>query len=214
MNLAACRVLIRAPETGVWYRAVRTKHWQTALQTEQSARHPSRYNEGPTAIRPFEVLYLAEDHEVALFEVEALLGSPFADGNGTLLPNPRHSWLILNVRIRLQQVASLARVSQQALIATTAQELTGDWRGYQRRQPHDSVPEPTGTAPTQELGQALFGVRGLEGFHTLSARRPSRMILVVFPEKLLSGSEIIFSDDGGNTHSIKPRTRRKRRRSP
>jgi len=211
MNLAACRALVRGPETGVWYRAVRPRHWQTALQTEQTQEHASRYNEGSTAIRSFEVLYLAENHEVALFEVEALLGSPYGDGNGILLPNPRHSWLILNVRVRLQRVADLTRVSQQTLLSTSAQELTGDWQGYQRRQPHDSVREPVGTAPTQVLGQALFGIRGLEGFRTLSARRPARMILVVFPEKLLQGSAIEFSDDVGNTHRIEPRRKRRRR---
>lgn len=211
MNLAACRELTRGPETGVWYRAVRTKHWKTALQTEQTKDHPGRFNEGPQAIRPFEVLYLAEDHQVALFEVEALLGSSFSLGNGIMLPNPRHSWLILNVRVRLRSVADLTRVSQQTLLGTTAQELTGDWRGYQQRQSHDSVHEPVGTAPTQALGQALFRVRGLEGFRTLSARRPSRMILVVFPEKLLQGTEIEFADDQGNTHRITPRPRRQRR---
>lgn len=213
MNLATCRSLTRGPETGVWYRAVRTMHWQTALQTEQSKNHASRYNEGATAIRPFDVLYLAENHEVALFEVEALLGSPFADGNGILLPNPRHTWVILNVQVRLQGVADLTRVSQQTVIGTTAQELTGDWRGYQRRQSHDTVSEPMGTAPTQTLGQALFGVRGLEGFRTISARRPARMILAVFPEKLRLGSEIIFADDAGNTHAIRPLPGKKRRSS-
>jgi hypothetical protein len=159
------------------------------------------------------VLYLAEDHQVALFEVGALHGHPLPEGNGMLLPNPQQAWLLLNVRVVLQKVADLTRVSEQTLLSTTAQELTGDWRGYQKRQPHDSVNQPVGTAPTQALGQALFAVRGLEGFRTISARRPSRRILVVFPEKLLPGSEIEFADGMGHTHRIEPRPKR-RRRSP
>ena len=38
---------------------------------------------------------MAEDHNVALFEVGALLGSPLPGSH--YLPNPRHTWLILNV---------------------------------------------------------------------------------------------------------------------
>jgi hypothetical protein len=212
MNLAACAALSRGPETGVWYRAIQPRFWQTALQTAQSKLIPSRYNEGASAIRPFEVLYLAEDHQVALLEVGAMFGPLFPPaGDGLLIPNPLQAWTILNVRVTLQRVADLTRVSEQTLISTTAQELTGDWDGYQRRMPTDSVNQPVGTAPTQALGQALFAIRGLEGFRTLSARRPARMILVVFPEKLLAGSEIEFSDGMGGTHQIRPRPKRRRR---
>jgi hypothetical protein len=183
-----------------------------ALQTAQTKTFASRYNEGRKALVPFEVLYLAEDHLAALFEVRAIVGDPYLRSGAVQLPNPRHAWIILNVRVQLREVADLTRVSQQKLIETTAQELTGDWEGYEERQPGDSVNQPTGTAPTQDLGQALYSTPGLEGFRTISARHPSRMLLVVFPEKLHQGSQITFEDTaGGRTHTIKPATRRRRR---
>jgi hypothetical protein len=107
-----------------------------------------------------------------------------------VLPNPQQAWLILNVRVTLRQVADLTPVAAQTLLGMTAQELTGDWEGYQVRQPHDSVPQPVGIAPTQALGQALFAVPGLEGFRPVSARLPSRIALVVrFPVRPVFRSE-------------------------
>jgi hypothetical protein len=41
--------------------------------------------------------------------------------------------MVLNVDVQLQAVADLTQESQQQLLETTAQELTGDWRGYQQR---------------------------------------------------------------------------------
>jgi len=70
------------------------------------------------------------------------------------------------------------------------QELTGDWRGYQLRGPTTTVTNPTGIAPTQDLGAALYGVPKLEGFRTLSAKAPYQEILVVFPQKLEPGSKV------------------------
>lgn len=86
MNLSNCGTLRTTPQTGTWFRAIQPQHQPTALQTSHSSRIPSRFNEGNNA---FEILYLAEDHLVALFEVQALLGSPFAPG--TYVPNPYQS---------------------------------------------------------------------------------------------------------------------------
>jgi hypothetical protein len=86
-------------------------------------------------------------------------------------------------------------VSQQNLIETTAQELTGDWRGYQQRAAaRSSIQEPVGTAPTQDLGEAVFGVPGIEGFRALSAKLAYHRNLVVFPAKLFKGSRLEFRD--------------------
>jgi len=213
MILRACSALKVGPETRVWYRALEPGYLPTALRTAQTKIYPSRYGAGANALRPFEVLYLAEDHQVALYEVRALLGAPFAKAGVVVVPNPLKPWTILNVRVTLQKIADLTRASEQDLLDTTAQELTGDWEGYQERKPHDSVNKPVGIAPTQALGQALYDLPDLEGFRTISARLPARMILVVFPAKLLPGSEIVFSDGAGHTHRIKPRLKR-RRRSP
>jgi hypothetical protein len=200
MNLSACGSLATAAVTGIWFRALDPHFWPTALQTAHSRSNASRFNAGPLAGTPFEMLYLAEDPQVALFETGALLGSPSQIGGA--FPNPRLTSAILNVRVQLQRVADLTVAVQQRLLETTAQELTGDWEGYQLRGPRTSVSEPVGIAPTQELGAALFQVPGLEGFRTLSARVPYCMTLVVFPQKLQPGSSVEFSHPTLGTHAI------------
>jgi threonine dehydrogenase-like Zn-dependent dehydrogenase len=79
---------------------------------------------------------------------------------------------------------------------------TGKVSSYHVRSRRHSVSAPTGLAPTQELGAALHGVAGLEGFLAVSARVPYNQNLVVFPKKLLSGSQISFTDPSGRHHSI------------
>lgn len=200
MNLAACRLLAAAAETGIWYRAIDPQHWPTALQTSHTVLDPSRFNPGPLVSPGIETLYLAEDLQVALFEAEALLGS--ATRPGGVLPQPRLAWTLINVQVRLQKVADLTVVAAQDLLGTTAQELTGDWEGYQLRSRRTSVREPVGLAPTQELGAALYAVPNLEGFRTLSARVPYAMNLIVFPQKLLPGSRVEFAHPALGTHTI------------
>jgi hypothetical protein len=203
MNLGACSSLRTGPETAVWYRAVQTAHWPTALATAHTVRSPSRFSPARSAAPAFPVLYLAENHLVALYEVEALVGSPWP--GGVMLSAPLRAWIILNVRVVLQQVADLCDVGEQTKLDTTAQELTGDWRSYMFRSSLTPVAGPTGPAPTQDLGQAHYGVPGLEGFRTPSARWPTHRNLVVFPDKLRRGSSIVYSDPAtGQTHTIQP----------
>jgi hypothetical protein len=118
------------------------------------------------------------------------------------------------VSVVLHQVADLTQVSQQNLLQTTAQELTGDWKGYQyRTAPTATIQAPTGTAPTQDLGEALFSIAGLEGFRTLSAKLPYHRNLVVFPEKMFKGSRLEFRDDNAKLLQVidgtVPRTARR-----
>lgn len=194
MNLAACSSLATSVESGTWYRAIQPQHWTTALQTAQTQVFPTRFNAGAIASPQFQVLYLAENQLVALFEVQALLGSPYP-GRGGYFPQPRQAWAIINVDMNLQEVANLTYIAAQQSIRTTSQELTGDWYGYQQRSATTaSVGQPTGIAPTQELGAALYNVPDLEGFRTLSAKVPDQMILVVFPRKLQSGSWVRFEN--------------------
>jgi hypothetical protein len=195
-----CASLALTIENAVWFRAVEPQFWQTAPQSAQTTGRPSRFNPGPSVRPPFETLYLAEDPQVALFEAGALLGSPSRPGGA--LPQSRLAWAILNVGVRLHKVADLTVVSQQHLVETTAQELTGDWEGYQLRGPRTSVSEPVGIAPTQELVAALYQIPELEGFRTLSARVPYSMVLVVFPQKLQPGSSVEFSHPTLGTHAI------------
>jgi hypothetical protein len=132
--------------------------------------------------------------------VEALLGSI---QKGQVIANPAQAWLTVNVHIQLQRVADLADVTGQRQLGTTAQELTGDWEGYQLRTHSASVPRPVGAAPTQTLGEALFSIPDLEGFRVVSARIPTQMNLVVFPTKLLKGSRLAYQDSAtGKTHAL------------
>jgi hypothetical protein len=201
MNLSQCAALQHGLLTGIWYRAIQPQFWTTALVTHQTRVIPSRFNVGATATPQFEILYVSENHLVALFEVQALLGSPAHPGG--IIPHPRQAWTVLNVDVQLQTVADLTHESQQQLLETTAQELTGDWRGYQQRSPATSVSQPVGVAPTQSLGAALFAVPGLEGFRTLSAKLPYYSNLVIFPQKLQPGSQVVFSDPAtGRRHVL------------
>jgi hypothetical protein len=192
VNLGACRRLASIPETGTWYRAVRLAHLTTPINTAHTKATPSRFSAGPSAGPPFEILYLTETPQVAQFEIGALAGDPLVVG-GTL--NAPGSFAIVHVKVVLQRVADLTLVSQQDLIETIAQELTGDWRGYQHRSAAAaSIREPVGPAPTQDLGEALFAVQGIEGFRTLSAKLPYHRNLILFPEKMFKGSRLEFLD--------------------
>jgi len=107
MNLAACGALPRRPETQVWFRALEPQFWTTSLATAQTAVIPSRFNAGANATPPFEILYLAENPLVALFEVQALFGTPTQPGG--VFPHPRQAWITVNVTVQLQAVTDLPR---------------------------------------------------------------------------------------------------------
>jgi RES domain-containing protein len=162
----------------------------------------SRWNAG-SLLDPadqFAALYFGDSPLVAQFEVGAMLGSLTPGGN---MPNPGQSnFVILNVRIILHDVIDLTEVtSTQIPLETNAQELTGDWRGYRSRRRHTAVSEPTGIAPTQELGKALFAT-GTEGFRAISAKVPYQKTLTVFTDNLRTGSSLTFTDPSGNTYRI------------
>ena len=189
MNLANCAKLTLTREASVCYRAIQTAYLGSALSVAHTAHSPSRFSNPQPLLPGPQYLYLAEDASVALFEVEALFGGVWSPGN--IVPNPRVAWTILNVRVNLGSVADLSDVSQQSLLDTTVQELTGDWRGYQLRATMGgSVVAPTGSAPTQDLGAALFQVPGLEGFRTVSAQVPYRKTLVIFPQRIAHGNYV------------------------
>ena len=89
----------------------------------------------------------------------------------------------------------------QSSLTTTVQELTGDWIGFDYRKFYTPVTGPTGIAPTQHLGLALFRT-GIEGFRATSARLGWHKTLVVFPDNLKKGSSITYSESGTVIHSI------------
>jgi hypothetical protein len=196
VNLAACAALPRTPENKVWYRLVQPHRLSTALGSAHTRLKVSRFNAGhlQPAQEQFATFYLADDPIVGQFEAGAVLGSMAPGG---YMPHPRLSFVCLNVHIILRDVVDLTEIAAaQVPLATTAQELTGDWRGYSERTKSSPLPHPTGIAPTQELGRAIF-LTGIEGFRTISAKVPDHRIIVVLPENLQLGSSLVFSDPSG-----------------
>src|ERR1700722_7376380 len=102
MKLAACGTLKRLPENQVWYRAAQPQYFATALATAHTSTVPSRFNTGTPAHPTFRVLYFSENHQLALFEVEAMFGSPHRK---IIVPNPRQARMVLNIQVTLQEVA-------------------------------------------------------------------------------------------------------------
>lgn len=190
MKLAACKRLALEPIRGTWYRAIARKHWKTALQTAQTSKVITRFNAGKAAVTPFEILYLAENSIVALYEVGAVFGPP-----EQAIANPHQSKVVpIDVHVLLRSIADLTDPNSQRSLDVSTQELTGNWEIYS-----------PGEAPTQRLGAALFATENLEGFLTVSAKIPRCRNLIVFPEKLLKGSRIEFQDDiTKKTHVIEP----------
>jgi hypothetical protein len=115
------------------------------------------------------------------------------------VPNPRRGYVILNVRVHLREVVDLTDVpGAQHLLDTTAKKLTGDWDGYGQRGSTRPVPlsAPSGLAPTQELGEALYRT-GVEGFKAISAKIPTHRTLMVFPQNLSPASYLEYQDQNG-----------------
>lgn len=194
MNLSQCRHLRRQALHGTWLRALHPKHLANPLSTAHTPTHTTRYNPGTPADPAFEILYLAEDATVALFEVQALLGSAYP--GATFVPNPAGGpWTLIAVHVHLQAIIDLTRSTAISRIKTSVQELTGDWRGYALRNPARPRGGISGSdVPTQLLGRRLQRLRGLEGFVAHSARIATRKNLMVFPRKLLAGSSLRYQD--------------------
>jgi hypothetical protein len=183
MNLSAVAEIPCRPVVATWYRAIKPQHLASALNYSHARLAASRYCAGPVAAEPFDILYLAETPEVVLFEVEAQFGSPSVPGG--VVANPSGSWIIINSQVQLSKVADLTdAVRTPEILATTAQELTGDWKGYSLRSDRTSVSAPVGIAPTQALGAALYASGAFEGFLAISAKMPYQKVLGVFPNRM------------------------------
>jgi RES domain-containing protein len=202
VNLRACRSLPTSALTGTWYRAIDLRFWRSLLSTDHTASAPGRFNAGNPRRPGFEILYLSENHQVALFEAGALIGSALP--GRTFVPNPKGHWVIINVQAQISRIADLTQLSERRLIDTSVQELTGDWQGYTLRDSHEKLVAPYWTnVPTQRLGRALYQVRGLQGFVTYSTPVPVGRNLVIFPRKLRRGSFVRFENPiTGDTHTI------------
>jgi RES domain-containing protein len=187
MKMDQVTLLPRRAIGGHWFRAIKPKYAGRPLDLAYTADHWSRYSPGiDAAHRPFETLYLAEDPIVALREVEAIYGSV------RLVPNPIDAWCLFPYQLALNAVVDLTDATSLALISTSLQEITGRW----------GPPfYPRGTAPTQQLGEAVFRQDDTQGIVFPSARAGG-INLVVFPEKVTGTAWIRCKDAGGVEYRI------------
>jgi hypothetical protein len=203
MNLSQCQNLQRRPLHGTWIRALHPKYFANPLSAAHTPTQASRFSPGTLADPAFEILYLAEDTTVALFEVQALLGSAYP--GGIFIPNPAGgAWTLVDVQVSVQAIVDFTRSTSLKRIQTSFQELTGDWRAYALRNPMRPSGGSHGSdVPTQMLGRRLERIRGLEGFLSYSARVATQRNLMIFPHKLLSGSQLRYRDPAtGNWLSL------------
>jgi hypothetical protein len=192
MNSSPRRVgkLPLSPLVGTYWRAIpaAVARQGRLLSTAHAHGRRNRFNPGPLAKKAFALIYLAKTRLVAAFEVRALFGNPTRPGGWVANPASRYAYF--RVKVNLSAVVDLTDPHTHGALATTAQELTGDWQGYEWRRWFGSVRSPVGRAPTQELGEALHSHGGIEGFLTLSAVVPFPENLVIFPGRLRADSFI------------------------
>jgi hypothetical protein len=74
MRIAGCSKLVLHPLTGNWFRALNLKHWNSRLRSEHSRTCRSRFSAASHASPLYRILYLGENHQVAIYEVGALPG--------------------------------------------------------------------------------------------------------------------------------------------
>lgn len=199
MNLSKCGAVPRVPVRNTWYRAVNPKYLGTALSTGHTTTTPSRFSSSSLATPGFEILYLAENPMVALFEARALFGSPSMPGG--VVPHPSRPLVTFPITVALSSVADITDAASAAGLDTNAQELTGDWRTFSTRSAPVSAPAPhTGLPPTQALGIALYSLPGLQGLISFSATLPDYRILAIFTDRLKGTTDFIeysYHDEHG-----------------
>src|SRR4051812_33032323 len=177
MKVSGCGKLSLSPLTGHWFRALNLKYWKSRLATNHTTIYRSRFSAATPASPLYRLLYLGENHQVAIYEVGALLGDP-----NSPISSPRGSWVLMSMQVRLHRIADLSDPAQQKHIATNDQEPAGVWANS------------PGMAPTQQLGAALYAHPGLEGFVFPSSKAGSRN-LALFMDKLDGKSSVNFRNE-------------------
>jgi RES domain-containing protein len=194
LNIEKCSLLTSRPETGTWFRAIPPYLSPKAIETAHSKIRPSRFSFcNPESPGP-EILYLAENHQVALYEVEALYGS-----SSSPVPNPAASFAAVAVKVSVQSAVDLTDFMQTAALQTSLQELTGNWRSYAQRARAACAHAHPPCAPTQELGKALYEREDIEGFIAFSAK-------AIFPGRLNgqnSWVEYNYIEANGDAKSVR-----------
>jgi RES domain-containing protein len=168
VNITRCSSLTQTGIHGTWYRAVDPRFLASALSTVHTATTPSRFSPARGAAAAFEILYLAENPMVALFEARALFGSPSTPGG--LVPHPSRPLVTLPIVVSLGAVADLTDPAEATLIETNAQELTGEAMPPGFRQ--SALLHRTPECLRPELGYHALRLGLVSGFRELFSNAP------------------------------------------
>jgi len=170
------------------------------------AAGPTRFNPGSLASSAFETLYLALDESTALLEKRVQFGDPSASPIAMVVNTEKQKrTTLIDINVNLRDVVDLTNLSGHQLLATNAQEITGDWHGYELRgRPGVVLDQPVGLAPTQILGQELFHAPGIEGIKAISAKNPTTCCLIIFTEKLTRPGSLAWDDPNTGTRERYP----------
>lgn len=168
--------------SGDWSRAMPTRSTYSPVSFPPAGRSHGRFKDRASA---YSLIYLADERRVALLEVNALLHSPMFAANPFSVPYSVHT-----IRVTDLEVLDMTEEPHQVDFDTTAQELTGDWRGYRDRgntatpakaaRPALTAPAFPPPAATQRLGEWVHANTELDGILAVSARFATQSILVVF----------------------------------
>jgi hypothetical protein len=193
--------------TGTWYHAATRGYPGRILRLtpsgfkSASGYEPIRFNPGAihSVSSSFETLYLALDNETALFEKRVQHGDPCGDPSALLVAARIKNTVVVPVAVNLDTVLDLSDVGVRTPLNTSAQEITGDWRGYEKRglglpPPLGVLTTPIGLAPTQQLAWELFQDRRIKGIISISAKVPTTCCLVVFTHKLQPPDSLSWDD--------------------
>lgn len=162
---------------GQGYRVFSPKYIRSPISTQGAFGYGGRYN--PKGIH---ALYVAEDPVTGLAE-NRLIVSP--QSSPLYRPATR---ILLALEYRLQRVLDLSEARVLQSLSSSYQELTGDWEPYAYQGQ---------TAPTQQLGAAVFASGHFEALRYPSAQNRQQHNLVVFKERLLPHSHVRVMDSSG-----------------
>lgn len=77
--------------------------------TDHSRTSRIRLSNASASSSLYRILYLGENHQVAIYEVGALLGNP-----NSPVSSPKGSWVLMSLQVTLHHVADLCDPSQQS----------------------------------------------------------------------------------------------------
>jgi hypothetical protein len=133
MKVSGCGKLSRHPLTGHWYRALNLKHWKSRLATKHTMTARSRFSAATPSSPLYRILYLGENHQVAIYEVGAKVRLRLPAQDRALYQTSRTRVCPLAVRNPSQTATSILAGRMPAVRIDSGSENGGNRRGNQRK---------------------------------------------------------------------------------